>query len=356
MNNLIKYLLNFFDPETAHKLAVSFLSRNHFVSYRTKDLYTKIANLEFKNPIGLAAGFDKSGQCFHGIFKLGFSSVEVGTVTPFSQAGNNKPRVFRLYKNRAVINSYGFNNDGMEIVKNRLNDGKKREGVLGVNIGPNKKSKNPIEDFKVTSKNLSKYCDYITINISSPNTPGLRNMHDKNLLSEVIKATKEGISEVGSHKPIFLKISPDEKISTITEIINTSINENIDALVISNTTIERPVYLNSKYQYIKGGLSGNPLFKKSTKLLENIHKITNGKIDLVGVGGVESANQAYVKILVGAKLVQLYTGLLFQGPNIVKIITSQLCEFLKRDGFNSLEDAVGSLSYEEAAKLNNLEY
>ena len=244
----------------------------------------------------------------------------------------------------------------MEIVKNRLNDGKKREGVLGVNIGPNKKSKNPIEDFKVTSKNLSKYCDYITINISSPNTPGLRNMHDKNLLCEVIKATKEGISEVGSHKPIFLKISPDEKISTITEIINTSINENIDALVISNTTIERPVYLNSKYQYIKGGLSGNPLFKKSTKLLENIHKITNGKIDLVGVGGVESANQAYVKILVGAKLVQLYTGLLFQGPNIVKIITSQLSEFLKRDGFNSLEDAVGSLSYEEAAKLNNLEY
>ena len=167
MNNLIKYLLNFFDPETAHKLAVSILSRNHFVSYRTKDLYTKIANLEFKNPIGLAAGFDKSGQCFHGIFKLGFSSVEVGTVTPFSQAGNNKPRVFRLYKNRAVINSYGFNNDGMEIVKNRLNDGKKREGVLGVNIGPNKKSKNPIEDFKVTSKNLSKYCDYITINISA---------------------------------------------------------------------------------------------------------------------------------------------------------------------------------------------
>jgi len=171
-----------------------------------------------------------------------------------------------------------------------------------------------------------------------------------------IKATKEGISEVGSHKPIFLKISPDEKISTITEIINTSINENIDALVISNTTIERPVYLNSKYQYIKGGLSGNPLFKKSTKLLENIHKITNGKIDLVGVGGVESANQAYVKILVGAKLIQLYTGLLFQGPNIVKIITSQLSEFLKRDGFNSLEDAVGTLSYEEAAKLNNLEY
>ena len=211
MNNLIKYLLNFFDPETAHKLAVSILSRNHFVSYRTKDLYTKIANLEFKNPIGLAAGFDKSGQCIHGIFKLGFSSVEVGTVTPFSQAGNNKPRVFRLYKNRAVINSYGFNNDGMEIVKNRLNDGKKREGVLGVNIGPNKKSKNPIEDFKVTSKNLSKYCDYITINISSPNTPGLRNMHDKNLLSEVIKATKEGISEVGSHKPIFLKISKIKK-------------------------------------------------------------------------------------------------------------------------------------------------
>ena len=181
-------------------------------------------------------------------------------------------------------------------------------------------------------------------------------MHDKNLLCEVIKATKEGISEGGSHKPIFLKISPDEKISTITEIINTSINENIDALVISNTTIERPIYLNSKYQYIKGGLSGNPLFKKSTKLLENIHKITTGKIDLVGVGGVESANQAYVKILVGAKLVQLYTGLLFQGPNIVKIITSQLNEFLKRDGFNSLEDAVGSLSYEEAAKLNNLEY
>ena len=354
MNNLIKYFLNFFDPETAHKLAVSMLSRNHFISYRTKNLYTRIANLEFNNPVGLAAGFDKSGQCFQGIFKLGFSSVEVGTVTPFPQEGNKKPRVFRLYKDRAVINSYGFNNDGMEIVKKRLIDGKRRDGVLGVNIGPNKESKNPIEDFKVTSSNLSNYCDYLAINISSPNTPYLRKFHDKDLLLEVIEATKEGMNQNSKHTPIFLKISPDEKYSQIDKIIEVALAKKIDAIIVSNTSIELPSDFLRKSKLVSGGLSGQPIFEKSTKLLDYINNHSKGKIGLVGVGGIENARQAYTKILVGASLVQLYTGLLYQGPNIVKVITNEIDQYLKRDGFKSILEAVGTLNYKEAIKLNSI--
>ena len=355
MNNLLIYLSRYFDPETAHNIAVQILSKNFFLNYKVPILSTKVSNLTFKNPIGLAAGFDKSGNCFNGLFKLGFSSVEIGTVTPFIQEGNPKPRVFRLCEDNAVINRYGFNNDGMEIIKNRVNSLKDRKGLLGINIGPNKNSKNPIEDFQIVSKKLSKYFDYLTINISSPNTPGLRQFHQKKLLLEVIDATIEGMRESGKSKPIFLKMSPDEKNSTIEDIIDVSLYKKLDAIVVSNTTIERPKSLKNNYKYENGGLSGQPLFQESTRLLNNVFNISNGKIDLIGVGGVENANHAYTKILVGASFVQLYTGLLFQGPNIVQVITKRIIEYLKRDGYKSIGDAVGTLSLKEALKLNNLE-
>ena len=355
MNNLLIYLSRYFDPETAHNIAVQILSKNFFLNYKVPILSTKVSNLTFKNPIGLAAGFDKSGNCFNGLFKLGFSSVEIGTVTPFIQEGNPKPRVFRLCEDNAVINRYGFNNDGMEIIKNRVNSLKDRKGLLGINIGPNKNSKNPIEDFQIVSKKLSKYFDYLTINISSPNTPGLRQFHQKKLLLEVIDATIEGMRESGKSKPIFLKMSPDEKNSTIEDIIDVSLYKNLDAIIVSNTTIERPKSLKNNYKYENGGLSGQPLFQESTRLLNNVFNISNGKIDLIGVGGVENANHAYTKILVGASFVQLYTGLLFQGPNIVQVITKRIIEYLKRDGYKSIGDAVGTLSLKEALKLNNLE-
>jgi len=354
MNNLIIYLLNFFDPETAHKIAIEVLSKNYFVSYDTPELITKISSIKFKNPIGLAAGLDKSGKCFNGIFKLGFSSVEIGTVTPLAQKGNSKPRVFRLNEDRAVINRYGFNNDGMEIVKNRLLKERHRKSVLGINIGPNKNSLNPINDYKIVAKKLAKYSDYIAINVSSPNTPGLRKLQGKSLLSDVIESTKEGINETGTKKPIFLKISPDLITSELEGVVDISILKKLDAIIVSNTTVERPQLLNSGKNQL-GGLSGYPLFEKSTKILEVVKKISNNEIKLIGVGGVESAKQAYTKILVGANLVQLYTGLLYQGPNIVKVITNQISEFLVRDGFSSIEEAVGSLSYKKALKLNNLE-
>ena len=355
MNNLLIYLSRYFDPETAHDIAVKILSKNFFLNYKAPILSTKVSNLKFKNPIGLAAGFDKSGKCINGLLKLGFSSVEVGTVTPISQEGNPKPRVFRLYEDNAVINRYGFNNDGMEIIKNRINNLKDRKGLVGINIGPNKNSTNPLEDFKIVSKKLSKYFDYITINISSPNTPGLRKFHQKKLLLEVIDATNEGMKEFGKSKPIFLKMSPDEKNSTIEDIIDVSLAKKLDAIIISNTTTERPKFLKNSYKYENGGLSGLPLFQESTRLLNNVYNISNGKIDLIGVGGVENANHAYTKILVGASLVQLYTGLLFQGPSIVQVITTKLIKYLKRDGFKTIGDAVGTLPLKEALKLNNLE-
>ena len=355
MNNLLIYLSRYFDPETAHNIAVQILSKNFFLNYKVPILSTKVSNLTFKNPIGLAAGFDKSGNCFNGLFKLGFSSVEIGTVTPFIQEGNPKPRVFRLYEDNGVINRYGFCNDGVEIIENRVNSLKDRKGLLGINIGPNKNSKNPIEDFQIVSKKLSKYFDYLTINISSPNTPGLRQFHQKKLLLEVIDATIEGMRESGKSKPIFLKMSPDEKNSTIEDIIDVSLYKNLDAIIVSNTTIERPKSLKNNYKYENGGLSGQPLFQESTRLLNNVFNISNGKIDLIGVGGVENANHAYTKILVGASFVQLYTGLLFQGPNIVQVITKRILEYLKRDGYKSIGDAVGTLSLKEALKLNNLE-
>ena len=353
MNNLIIYFLRFFDPETAHKIAIEILSKNYFVSYETPELITKISNIEFKNPIGLAAGLDKSGKCFNGIFKLGFSSVEIGTVTPLVQKGNPKPRVFRLYEDRAVINRYGFNNDGMEVVKNRLLKKRHRKGVLGINIGPNKNSLNPIKDYYIIAKKLAKYSDYIAINVSSPNTPGLRKLQGKSLLSDVIDSTKEGIKEAGEKKPIFLKISPDLLTSELESAIKISILNKLDAIIVSNTTIERTKLRNNNKNQL-GGLSGFPLFEKSTKILEVAKKISNNEIKLIGVGGVENAKQAYTKILVGANLVQLYTGLLYQGPSIVKVITNQISEFLVRDGFNSIEEAVGSLTYKKALNLNNL--
>ena len=354
MNNLIIYLLRFFDPETAHKIAIEILSKNYFVSYETPELITKVSNIEFKNPVGLAAGFDKSGKCFNGIFKLGFSSVEIGTVTPLAQQGNSKPRVFRLYEDRAVINRYGFNNEGMEIVKNRLLKERHRKGILGINIGPNKNSLNPVKDYKIVAKQLAKYSDYIAINVSSPNTPGLRKLQGNSLLPDVIESTKEGINEAGEKKPIFLKISPDLVTSELESIIEISILNKLDAIIVSNTTIERPQLLDNSKDEL-GGLSGYPLFEKSTKILEAVKNISNNEIKLIGVGGVENAKQAYTKILVGANLVQLYTGLLYQGPNIAKVITNQISEFLIRDGFNSIEEAVGSLSYKKALNLNNLD-
>ena len=354
MNNLIIYLLNFFYPETAHKIAIEVLSKNYFVSYNTPELITKISNIKFKNPIGLAAGLDKSGKCFNGIFKLGFSSVEIGTVTPLAQKGNSKPRVFRLNEDRAVINRYGFNNDGMEIIKNRLSKKRHRKGVLGINIGPNKNSLNPIKDYKIVAKKLAKYSDYIAINVSSPNTPNLRKLQGKSLLSDVIESTKEGINEAEEKKPIFLKISPDLVTSELEGVIEISILKKLDAIIVSNTTIERPQLLDNSKDEL-GGLSGYPLFEKSTKILEAVKNISNNEIKLIGVGGVENAKQAYTKILVGANLVQLYTGLLYQGPNIAKVITNQISEFLIRDGFNSIEEAVGTLSYKKALNLNNLD-
>ena len=356
MNNPFIYFSKIFSPEVAHRLTVRLLAYNKLISYKSPNLPVELAGIKFKNPLGLAAGFDKSGECYNGIYRLGFSCVELGTVTPFPQKGNAKPRVFRLIEDEAIINRYGFNNEGMELVARRLNNNLPKDGILGINIGPNKESKNFAEDYRIAASCLASLGDYITINISSPNTPGLRKLQENSYLEDVIDSTFKGVSIFKKRTPVFLKISPDISLKKLEKIIYLAIKKKISALIISNTSIQRSRELLSINKDEIGGISGNPLFIHSTKLLEQARIISKGNIGLIGVGGISSANQAYIKILVGANLIQVYTGLIYNGPKMAFNILEGLSKLLKRDGFRSISDAVGILDFKNAMKIKNLNF
>jgi dihydroorotate dehydrogenase len=345
MFSILKPFIFKLDPEVAHDLAIKSLKFNYLPSQIFDVENEHMLNIEifgkrFPNPIGLAAGFDKSAEVYNSILKLGFGFVEVGTVTPLKQYGNPKPRIFRLENDNALINRLGFNNDGIEKVKKRINS-EKKNGVVGVNIGPNKNTKNQKNDFCIGLENFLDIADYITINISSPNTEGLRDFHDHEKLKDLLATLNKLKNEKNNNIPLMLKVSPDlndDQINGIIEIIKAS---NISGVIIANTTNENRNNLVHNFKDEKGGLSGEPLQKISTNMIKKFYKKLNGKIPIIGVGGVNSGKSAYEKILAGASLLQLYTGLIYKGPLIIKTIKKELIQILKSEGFNNINEAVG---------------
>jgi len=333
------------DPETAHDLAIKSLKLNPFPSKMFEVENEQMLNIEllgknFSNPIGLAAGFDKSAEVYNSILRLGFGFVEVGTVTPLKQFGNPKPRIFRLENDNALINRLGFNNDGIETVKRRINLNKKR-GILGVNIGPNKDTKDQKNDFCLGLKNFFDIADYITVNISSPNTESLRDFHDSAKLLDLITSLNNIKKNNKTNIPLLIKISPDINNNNISEIANIAIKNNISAIVLTNTTNVNRNNLTSKFKDEKGGLSGVPLKEISTEIIKKFYKESDGKIPIIGVGGVNSGKSAYEKITAGASLLQLYTSFVYRGPSTAKEIKKELIQILKDEGIKNIKDAIG---------------
>ena len=343
-------LLRLLPPETAHAITIKLLKSNlnlnskHLKNY--KNLNQTIQGINFKNPIGLAAGFDKNAEVIKQMFTYGFGFIEIGTVTPKKQLGNEKPRVFRLVQDSAIINHLGFNNKGSEEILSNLKSfytHKDINEVIGINIGKNKSTKNDIDDYLYSIEKLGNYGDYITVNISSPNTPGLRDLQLRGRIEALVKKIQKKQSEIKhlQKKPIFIKISPDLDDEQLRDIALMSLANNVNGLIISNSTIHRPDNLISNYKNEVGGLSGKPIFLNSTILLKKMYSLTNGQITLIGVGGISSGYECYEKIKAGASLVQLYTALVYQGPKIINQILKELDELITIDGYNNISEAIG---------------
>ena len=345
MFSILRPFLFSLDPETAHDLAIKSLKFNILPSkvFEVEDeqmLNIKLLGKNFPNPIGLAAGFDKSAEAYNSLLKLGFGFVEVGTVTPLKQFGNSKPRIFRLEDDGALINRLGFNNDGMETIKNRIkSDGK--EGILGINIGPNKNTKDQKNDFCLNLKNFFDMADYITVNISSPNTEGLKDFHDQEKLKDLMLALNKIKKNNKTDIPLLLKISPDIEDHHISEIVDVVTKNDISAIILTNTTDGHRGKLVSDTKKEEGGLSGEPLQQISTNMIKKFYKQLNGKIPIIGVGGINSGKSAYEKIIAGASLLQLYTSFVYRGPSVAKNIKKELIQILKAEGINNIKDVVG---------------
>jgi dihydroorotate dehydrogenase len=346
MFSKLRPLLFKVDPEKAHTLAIKSLKfnliPNVFDEHKHDSIFqTTIFGKDLDNPIGIAAGFDKNAEVYNALFKLGFGFVEVGTITPLKQYGNPKPRVFRLVEDEALINRLGFNNHGAEIVKDRIKRNKKL-GLLGINIGPNKDSSDRLNDYLIGLKTFYDEADYITINISSPNTENLRTFHEGNKLKDLLKSIMTEKKNLNSNIPIAVKVSPDiseDQVSQISEIL---LEHEIKAIIVSNTSEATRDKLSNIQRHQKGGLSGKPIEEKSNILINKFYKLLKGKIKIIGVGGVDSGQSAYDKFIAGADFVQLYTGMVFNGPNIAGIIKKELKELLIRDGVKNYTEIIGN--------------
>ena len=333
------------DPETAHNLAIKSLKLNMTPNLMDEDkgdpmFKSTLFGKEIDNPIGMAAGFDKNAEVYNPLFKLGFGFVEVGTVTPLKQYGNPKPRVFRLVEDQALINRLGFNNLGAENVSNRIRSNL-NTGLLGINIGPNKDSNDRLNDYLIGLRTFHDIADYITINISSPNTENLRSFHDEEKFDKLMNSIQEEKVKLKSKIPIVVKISPDisgEQIELVSKIL---LDHKVSAVIVSNTTSGNREKLNDILKHQKGGLSGKPLEEEANKLISRFYKLLKGKIRIIGVGGVDSGESAYRKFLAGASYVQLYTGMVFQGTNIVGKIKKELKEILIADGIKNFKEIIG---------------
>ena len=333
------------DPERAHHLTVKALKTGLGPKANIADprLACDVAGISFPNPLGLAAGFDKNAEAPAAMLDMGFGFVEVGAVTPRPQPGNDRPRVFRLTEDQAVINRYGFNNEGLDKIAARL-AARRRNGIVGVNLGANKDAEDRTQDFVDGLTALAPLVDFLTVNISSPNTPGLRALQDKDALLNLLSRIDEARSSLPERRPVFLKIAPDITDEDKADISAAVRAHSIDGVIVSNTTITRPESLSSSDAAQVGGLSGAPLFEMSTRLLHEFYGVLGKDIPLIGVGGVSSALQAYEKILSGASLVQLYTALVFQGPGLPSKILKTLPDMAASDGFARVADAVGAKS------------
>lgn len=336
-------------PEAAHIAAVRTLQANIGPRPDVPSLPVSLAGLDFANPLGVAAGFDKNAACYKGAMGLGFGHVEVGTITPLAQPGNPKPRVFRLLQDAAVINRYGFNSLGMEVAAANLARVRDYAGILGVNVGANKTSANPTEDYRVAVARLACFADYVTLNISSPNTPGLRDLQTSEHLASLLEAARTGMQEAGVARPIFLKIAPDLEQADLELIVDHCVSAGVDGIIATNTTISRPDSLRDRHAMQNGGLSGQPLFNMATDVLARIAQLGKGRIAIIGVGGVAHGWQAYAKILVGADLVQLYSGLALDGPLIASRILHELAALLQKDGVRTVAAVRGTIPDAQAA-------
>ena len=336
---LLRPLVFALDAERAHRLtiaALKMLPRGQ-VAERDPLLRTEVAGLDFPNPVGLAAGFDKDAEIFAQVLRLGFGSAEVGTLTPLPQGGNPKPRLFRLAEDQAVINRMGFNNGGLERALKRLE--RRQAGIVGVNVGANKDSADRIADYVTGVRAMSEVADYLTINISSPNTPGLRGLQDKVALDDLLGAV--AAARRGPRPPVFLKLAPDLDREAIDDICDVALARGMDGLIVSNTTLSRPG-LRSRLAGEAGGLSGAPLKALALNKLREFRRAVGDAIPLIAAGGIESGADAYDRIRAGASLVQLYSAMVFQGPGLAAAITRELKALLIRDGFANVSEAVGT--------------
>jgi len=335
-------------PEQAHHLTICSLAAGVAPRAAAPDpasLGITLWNRRFPNPVGLAAGFDKNAEVPDAMLGFGFGYVECGTVTPRPQPGNPSPRLFRLREDRSLVNRLGFNNAGLEAMRERLARRRGRPGIVGANIGKNKDSTDAVADYVAGVAALAPLADYLVVNVSSPNTPGLRDLQRKSILVDLIAAlrrAREAAVGTGNPPPLLLKIAPDLTEAERAEIAEAALETAIDGLVVSNTTVARPASLRSPLARETGGLSGPPLFAASTALLGEMRRLTQGRLPLIGVGGIAGGADAYAKIRAGASLVQLYTALVYEGPGLVTRIKRELAALLARDGFATLAEAVGA--------------
>ena len=333
------------DPEIAHNLAIKSLKlnlvSNIFDENKGDPMFESILfGKTIDNPIGMAAGFDKNAEVYNPLFKLGFGFVEVGTITPLKQYGNPKPRIFRLVEDQALINRLGFNNLGSENVNSRIKSNMPK-GLLGINVGPNKDTKDRLNDYLIGIRTFHDIADYITVNISSPNTEDLRNFHDVAKFNELMSSIEKEKIKLKSKTPIVVKISPDISDNQVNLISEVLLEYKVSAIIVSNTMEDNRENLKNISKHQKGGLSGKPLEEKSNKLIAKFYNLLKGKTQIIGVGGVDSGKSAYKKFLAGASYVQLYTGMVFQGPNIVGKIKKELKELLINDGVTNFKEIIG---------------
>ena len=345
MFSKLRSLIFKIEPETAHNLAIKSLKLNLTPNLldenRNDEMFiSTLFGKKIDNPIGMAAGFDKNAEVYNSLFKLGFGFVEVGTVTPLQQYGNQKPRVFRLVKDQALINRLGFNNLGAENISTRIRSNSSK-GLLGINIGPNKDSKDRLNDYLIGLQKFHDIADYITINISSPNTENLRNFHGKTKLDELITSIEKEKKKLRSKISIVVKISPDISEGEVELISEVILKHKVSAVIISNTTSDNRENLMDIIKHQKGGLSGKPIELLSNKLISKFYKLLKDKVEIIGVGGVDSGDSAYKKFLAGASFVQLYTGMVFQGPGIVLKIKKELKEILINQGVKNFREIIG---------------